>query len=256
MHRHVLLTRRDVLKGGAGGMIAAVPLSAEIAAEVQPQLSLFDYAQVYLPPGPLQSQVDNCREVLLELSEDRLLRPFRIREGLPAPGADLGGWYDANGFAPGHAFGQWLSALSRYYAATRDQATRAKVNRMVRGYAATIDPTGKFYLENRFPAYIYDKLVCGLIDAYKFAGDPAAADTLERATTAALPHLPPKAIPRSEASVTHHEDVTRHAWDESYTLSENLLLAWLRIGDRRPERFFCNYEAPEDHGVFTLRRPR
>jgi hypothetical protein len=23
-----------------------------------------------------------------------------------------------------------------------------------------------------------------------------------------------------------------------------------------PERFFCNYEASEDHGIFTLRRPR
>lgn len=39
-------------------------------------------------------------------------------------------------------------------------------------------------------------------------------------------------------------------------------LGWLAGGEYQydglatPERFFCNYEAPEDHGVFTLRRPR
>ena len=235
-----LITRRDALKHSARAVAAAVPLSAKPAAEVLgslptalPQLSLFDYSQVELSPGPLQRQFDENHALVLQMSEDSLLRPFRIREGLPAPGADLGGWYDANGFAPGHAFGQWLSALSRYYAATLDGATRAKVNRMVRGYAGTIHPDGKFYVENRFPAYIYDKLVCGLIDAYKFAGDPAAADALEQATTAVLPHLPPKAIPRTETRVTHHEDLTQHAWDESYTLPENLFLASLRTGERR-----------------------
>ena len=43
-----------------------------------------------------------------------MLRPFRLRARHAAPGADLGGWYDADGFAPGATFGQWLSALSRY----------------------------------------------------------------------------------------------------------------------------------------------
>jgi DUF1680 family protein len=107
----------------------------------------------------------------------------------------LGGWYDAYAFAPGSTFGQWVSALSRDYAATKDQATRAKIDRLVRGYAATVDPAGSFYLENRFPAYTYDKIVCGLIDAHTFASLPSALDTLGRATEAAAPHLPGRAIP-------------------------------------------------------------
>jgi hypothetical protein len=73
----------------------------------------------------------------------------------------MGGWYDTYAFAPGASYGQWLSALARHYSIARDEAERAKMNRVVRGYAATINPVGKFYIENRFPSYTYDKLVWG-----------------------------------------------------------------------------------------------
>ena len=88
-----------------------------------------------------------------------------MREGLPAPGEEMGGWYSTYAFAPADTFGQWISALARMYAVTRDQATYAKIDRMIRGYAATLEPTGKFYQNNRFPAYFYDKMVRGLSDA-------------------------------------------------------------------------------------------
>lgn len=104
---------------------------------------------------------------------------------------------------------------------------------MVRGFAATVEPSGKFYVENRFPSYIYDKLVCGLIDAHTYAHDEAALAVLARATDAALPYLPPKAIARQETPVLAHEDFTRHCWDESYTLPENLFLAARVSGDDR-----------------------
>ena len=110
----------------------------------------------------------------MELSEDSLLKPLRQMIGQPAPGADLGGWYhyDANydrdtvdnGFAPAATFGQWVSALARSYAITGSSATRDKVLRLNRLYAQTI--SGDFYENNRFPAYCYDKLVCGLIDSH------------------------------------------------------------------------------------------
>jgi DUF1680 family protein len=235
------LTRRDLFRGisAASGLYlfrAIASLSSERrignAAPVQPLLPL-DYAQVRLDPGPMQSQFEHTHRILMNLSDDDLLRPFRVRSNQPAPGKDLGGWYDANGFAPGSTFGQWMSALSRDYAASKDQATRAKIDRLVRGYAATIDSAGSFYIENRFPSYTYDKLVCGLIDAHTFAAVPAALDTLSRATAAASLHLPDRAIPRTETPVLHHEDMTQHAWDESYTMGENLLLAWQRSGNSR-----------------------
>ncbi len=248
------MTRRDLLGRAAGGAFgfwagSAVPrLGAAVASEgvPAPMLSEFGYGEVELADGPLERQVRENHALLLDLNEDSLLRPFRIREGLPASGTELGGWYDTYGFAPGATFGQWVSALTRYWAISPDPATREKVHRLIQGYAATIDPAGKFYVDNRFPSYIYDKLVCGLIDAHTFMGDPAALSVLERTTNAAWNHLPEKAMPRQETPVLHGEDFTRHCWDESYTLPENLFLAWQRTGRRRylelAKRFLFNEE--------------
>ncbi len=96
--------------------------------------------------------------------------------GQPAPGAHLGGWYnydpdfdwqkDDAGFAPGATFGQWISALARYYAISGSPETRDKVLRLNRLYAQTISEN--FYDKNRFPAYCFDKLLLGLIDSHKY----------------------------------------------------------------------------------------
>lgn len=234
MMEHFRITRREALRGSAGAALGIFAGYGRAAGTTKPDLlSQFEYGDVQFPPGPLALQFHQNRELLLNLSEDSLLRPYRLREGLPAPGQDLGGWYDTDAFAPGFTYGQWMSALARYYAATGDQACREKVSRMIRGYAQTIHPEGKFYLENRFPAYIYDKLVCGLIDAHTFAKDPLALDVLSRATDAVWKYLPAKAMPHWEAPVNNREDFTQHAWDESYTLPENQFLAYQRSGDAR-----------------------
>lgn len=101
---------------------------------------------------------------------------------------------------------------------------------MVIGLRSTIDPAGKFYVDDRFPAYTFDKLVCGLIDVHEFAHDAAALDTLELATGAVSSHLPEKALTRPEMEARPHKDIS-YCWDESYTLPENLFLAWQRSGN-------------------------
>lgn len=194
------------------------------SAAVAPLLEL-DYGQVQFSTGPLDRQARENHRFVLSLDEDALLRPFRVRAGQRAPGADLGGWYDTYAFAPGATFGQWMSALSRYYAITGDAPTRAKVQRLVRAYAATIDARGSFYRGNRFPAYTYDKLTGGLLDAQRLGRDDAALATLARTTGAAVPFLPPRAMPRNEHA-RPGEDFSQHAWDESYTLPENQFQAW------------------------------
>jgi DUF1680 family protein len=189
------------------------------------------YGQVQFGAGPLERQRRENHRLVFGLDEESLLRPYRLRAGQAAPGQELGGWYDTYGFAPGSQFGQWMSALSRFHAITGDDATRAKVRRLVRGLAATIDPQGRFYRQNRFPCYTYDKLVGGLLDAARLCQDEAALPTLARATEAALPHLPQHAIPRNENK--HLDEFSQHAWDESYTLPENQFLAWRATGERR-----------------------
>jgi DUF1680 family protein len=228
-------SRRTLLKAGAllvcGGALQGAGARRARAVESPAPLRELRYSQVKFAPGPAERQTRENHQLLLNLDEDSLLRPFRQRSALPAPGHDLGGWYDTYAFAPGATFGQWLCALARYYAAGGDAATRAKVLRLVRAYAATVDVEGKFYRDNRFPAYIYDKLAGGLIDAKRYADDDSAVVTLHRTTQAALPYLPPHAMPRNEHAQPG-EDFSRHAWDESYTLPENQFLA-ARLTGRR-----------------------
>jgi hypothetical protein len=227
--------RREMLKAGAllacGGAIGAAGVRRALGVEPQAPLAELRYAQVKFEPGPVDAQARENHQLVMSLDEDSLLRPFRQRAGLPAPGADLGGWYDTYAFAPGATFGQWMCALARYYAASGDEPTRAKVLRLVRGFADTVDTDGKFYRDNRFPAYIYDKLAGGLIDAKRYANDDSAVETLRRSTQAAIPYLPPHAMPRNEHAQPG-EDFSEHAWDESYTLPENQFLAARLTGDR------------------------
>jgi DUF1680 family protein len=201
-----------------------------VSAGPEQVLEQLHYGQVQLASGPLQQQARENHRLVVSLDEDAMLHPFRVRAGHASPGSDMGGWYGADGFAPGGTFGQWVSALSRYYAITGDAATRDKVHRLVRAYAATIESDGRFYRNNRFPAYIYDKVAGGLLDAKRFAQTGDALAALIHTTQAVLRYLPERAVPRNEHSQPG-EDFTRHAWDESYTLPETQFLAWHLTGE-------------------------
>ena len=232
-----MTTRRSFLQSAS---LAAGLCSPSFAgSEGRSSLQEFSYRDVDLAPGPAQEQFERTQSVLLSLNEDSLLKPWRLRAGLPAPGPDLGGWYDevplrktdsgGHGFAPAHCFGQWISALARGYAVNRDVRTRAKLDRLLALYEPTI--SGRFYKNFRFPAYNYDKMVIALVDAHRFAGLTQSYRLLEQTTDAAEPHLPPQALDRGQPHRRWRESVGDNTtydymWDESYTLPENLYLAW------------------------------
>src|SRR6185312_4105329 len=104
-------SRRSFLQS-AGLAAAALCSRAADSGEGQKPLQEFNYGDVQLAPGLAQTQFEQTQSVLLSLNEDSLLKPWRLRAGLPAPGPDLGGWYDelplhktesgGHGFAPGH----------------------------------------------------------------------------------------------------------------------------------------------------------
>lgn len=223
------LTRRTLLKGAASTALAASTASKLCSTTLpNPPLTVFPYGAVSLLPGPLKQQFDQTHSFFLNLSEDRLLKIYRQRVGLPAPGEDMGGWYDD--FCPGAHFGQYVSGLARFAAATNSEPTRAKVKRLVRAYAETVDPSGKFFVDLRYPGYTYDKLVCGLLDAHSWAGDETAVSVLYATTRAAKPHMPDHALTAEEQQQRPHKDET-YTWDETYTMAENLFLAYERTGD-------------------------
>jgi uncharacterized protein len=241
------LSRRSFLKTAGTATAAAyaarvLPLQASSdrgTIVVHTPLTTFDYSQIELLDSPLKRQFEENHSRFLNLEDDRLLKVFRQVAGLPAPGEDMGGWYDLTGFSlerndfhgfiAGHSFGQYLSGLSRACAVTGSEPTRAKVNRLVKGYAETLDAKAKFFVDYRLPAYTYDKLSCGLIDAHEFAHDPIAMDVHEKLTRAIVAYLPEKALSRQEQRSRPHKD-TSYTWDETYTLPENLFLAYQRSG--------------------------
>jgi len=210
-------------------------------------LEEFGYADVTLTSNLHEDQLKNTHSVLMGLDEDSMLKPLRQMSGLPAPGEELGGWYfydpdydkhkGDTGFAPACPFGQWVSALARAYAIRPDPAVREKVLRLNRLYAQTI--SGDFYENNRFPAYCYDKLLLCLIDSHTLVGDPDALAILEHTTDVALPHLPKTAI---EHGVSWRPGTDEsYTWDESYTISENLFLAYQRGAGARYKQLGIQY---------------
>jgi len=245
-------TRRMFGKG-AGALLCACGLPRQVLAQnalprpvVTPALSSPAYDRVHLRPSRLDTQLRHQHDLFMGLEDDRLLKPFRVRAGQAAPGTDMGGWYDASddfhidpddwstanwhGYIPGHSFGQYVSGLSRLYAATKDQATADKVTGLIRAYIPTISP--QFFDDYNLPTYTYDKIVVGLIDAYQHVGVTEAKAALDKVTDAALPYFPEKALTREERRARPY---SREAeiWDEPYILPEHLFQAWkLGFGDR------------------------
>jgi uncharacterized protein len=241
MDRRTFLKTTSATAAGAYAVRAFPPwANAEKSLlAVSTPLTTFAYSDVQLHDGPMKRQFEENHARFLNLDDDRMLKVFRQVAGLAAPGEDMGGWYDLTGFSlerndfhgfiAGHSFGQYVSGLARAYAVTGSEPTRAKINRLVKGYGETLDPKAKFFVDYRLPAYTYDKLSCGLIDAHEYAHDPIAMDIHEKLTRAIVAYLPEKALSRAEQRSRPHKD-TPYTWDESYTLPENLFLAYQRSG--------------------------
>jgi uncharacterized protein len=213
--------------------LTLVAASAAGGEPVQPKgkklLEEFDYQGVTLDGGPMRAQLEEVCDEYLRIPNDDLLRGFRQRAGLPAPGVDLGGWYTHDTF---HVFGQIISGLSRMYAATGDAACREKANALVAEWGKCIERDGYFFYSRKpnAPHYIYDKMVWGLLDAHLYCGSPEALAHLSRITDWAVKNL------------SHSRDLGNAEW---YTLSENLYRAYLVTGQAKYREFAKVWEYTE-----------
>jgi len=173
------------------------------------------------------------RDYYLRLPNDDLLRGYRLRAGLPAPGVDLAGCYLGH-----NTFGQILSGLARMYAATGDVACKEKAEALTKGWAECMAPDGFFFIEKEpgLPPYYYDKMVCGLVDLMVYCHTPEARGYLDRITDWAIAHLD-----RTRA----YAQPTGPGGGEWYTLSENLYRAYLATGDVKYRDFGKVWEYTE-----------
>src|SRR5579871_5287338 len=89
------ITRRKLLLCAAGlGLLRhRRPAARERDPAGMALLDELGYGDVVVNGALQRAQLLNTHEVLMQLSEDSLLRPFRQMAAQKAPGADLGGWY-------------------------------------------------------------------------------------------------------------------------------------------------------------------
>ena len=229
-------SRRDFIAGAAAAL-AGAGLSSQARGDIssnapsfsENQFAEFDYGQVQLTGGPLKEQYDRVRASYLGLDNDRLLRVYRERAGMPAPGEPMGGWYGRDGFVPGHSLGQYISGLARFAKTTGDDACREKAQALVEGFAAAVNASGAVYAapnaEKVWPCYILDKHLAGLMDAWQLCGVKEARELLPRVFKAALPFIPE----------TGRDRIGRKTppYDETYVLPENLFSAHEITGERK-----------------------
>jgi DUF1680 family protein len=165
-------------------------------ARVEP----FPMRQVRLLPNSIYADAQEWnRGYMSRLAADRLLYTFRVNAGLPAGAAKpLGGWEQPeNGQRAselrGHFMGHFLSA-SAQLAANGDREAQAKADYIVAELAKCQARLGGKYLsafptswwdrlENGqrvwAPFYTIHKIMAGLLDMHRFAGNQQALQVLE-----------------------------------------------------------------------------
>ena len=217
--------------------VASAVASGQGTRGVQEVMREFPYGAVTLTGGRIKQHFDHIHAHYLALDNDRLLKVFRQRAGLPAPGPDMGGWYDTNGFVPGLTLGQYISGLARLGAATGDRATHAKVARLVSGLGEFIRHADSPYAgpnaQTQWAAYVMDKYVVGLVDAFQLSGVEEAKDLLPITIDKCLRYISPVSRDRIGKS--------NPPYDETYVISENLFHVATITGDERFHKLAVHY---------------
>ena len=157
-----------------------------------------------LPGSPFYDRQKDMLKFLADQDTGSMLYNFRKAAGLPTGDArPMTGWDSLECKLRGHTTGHYLSGISLAYAATGDEVFRNKASAIVEGLAEcqqAFAASGKVhpgflsaYDEEQFdlleeltpypeiwaPYYTLDKIMTGLLDAYKLAGIAQAAEILD-----------------------------------------------------------------------------
>jgi DUF1680 family protein len=158
-------------------------------------------SRVRLLPGTVFHDAQEWnRGYMSRLAADRLLYTFRVNAGLPVGSVKpLGGWEQPeNGRRSselrGHFVGHFLSASALLHASTGDAEAKSKADYMVAELAKCQERLGGRYL-SAFPTtwwdrldkgqrvwapfYTIHKIMAGMLDMYRFAGNQQALRVLE-----------------------------------------------------------------------------
>lgn len=180
-------------------------LSCKESSEPASALAPFPINAVTLLDGPFRHATALNLSSLLSYDIDRLLSNFRKEAGLEPKAEAYGGWEGMS--LAGHSLGHHLSACALMYQTTGDAQFRDRVNYIVDeletcqsadgdGYIGAM-PKGKEILEGEVakgdiraqsfdlngiwaPFYTHHKVLAGLRDAYRLAGNQKALTVASR----------------------------------------------------------------------------
>ncbi len=204
------------------GALLGIAISVPAIAQSELYPGHFDLEEVTLLDGPFKTAMDLNVDMLMQYDTDRLLTPFVRQAGLSDKQGKYYGWVTKHpSFSnwglkdwslEGHVGGHYLSALALAYAASHDNATKAKLMERIvymldvmkdcqNAYSADINGlkgfiggqpinqawtdlySGKTDTFARFggwvPFYCQHKVLAGLRDAYLYTDGKAAKQAKE-----------------------------------------------------------------------------
>ena len=207
-----IISRRGFLQVSGAGVagLALLPAcggdpgertaAAELAARSDFGVSVFEFplSRVTLLEGPFKANMGRTLAYLAFIDPDRMLHTFRLNVGLASPSTAVGGWESPTTELRGHSMGHLLSGLAQAYANTGDATYQAKGDYLVgelarcqaQAAAAGFNPGYlSAYPENFFdrlealqavwaPYYTLHKIMAGLLDQYRLAGNAQALGVL------------------------------------------------------------------------------
>ena len=138
-------TRRRFLQVSAAALSSSLFDQASALASTPTEstrevLHELPYGTVTLTGGPLKQQYDRTHAGYLALDNDRLLKVYRQRAGMPAPGPDMGGWYDTDGFVPAT---RWGNTFPGSRASGRPRAIQPAPRKRGNSFAVSAPPWGR-----------------------------------------------------------------------------------------------------------------
>ena len=227
----------------------------DVAKKAEP----FPMMQVRLLPSAFRDAQEWNRGFMSRLPVEKLVYNFRANAELPgAPEKPFGGWEQpANGKRAselrGHFTGHFLSASAQLYASTSDNDAKAKADEIVAELAKCQQALGGKYL-SAFPTEFWDrldarkdvwapfytihKIMAGMYDMYRLAGNQQALAVLEGMATWADEWTAPK-------PEEHMQQILNTEYGGMNEVLYNLATAtnndrWARAGDRFTKKIFFN----------------
>jgi hypothetical protein len=244
------ISRRSFLQRSslAAAAVAGIGMRSRLALGVEPissaPLEEFGYGDVSMASEAHEAQLMNTHDVLMALSEDSLLKPFRQMSGMPAPGEDLGGWYELRSqLRPPQGTSMRASlpdatlgnGCQRWRASTPLPAKRPRAKRCCASIASMPRPSRRITTSRiASPPTPTTSWCSGFSTRTLYRQRPAGAGDSRADHQHRLPHLPGHAIEHDHPWRTDKDPSDASwTWDESYTMPENLFLAYQRGAGKR-----------------------